>query len=166
MEAPSSNHGRYKSLGAVLGDLYVLSFAYALMHISIFAKPHSRPLSPVVQVSRTVAVLVQEEQQGATIAADIVTPTQTVVAPPVAAPVPLRRSSQDKRSAISSDYEVYLNEVRPRRNLIPILRLVLPILKLVPVMLKVCRLRDRRPDGYKCQITGAKFGVPSNLEPI
>ncbi|KAF8397868.1 hypothetical protein HHK36_016793 [Tetracentron sinense] len=71
----------------------------------------SRPLSPVVQVTRTVAVPVQEEQQGATIAADIVAPTQTVVAPTVAAPVSLRRSSRDRRSAMSSDYEVYLNEV-------------------------------------------------------
>ncbi|KAF8389111.1 hypothetical protein HHK36_025797 [Tetracentron sinense] len=65
----------------------------------------ARPLSPVVQVSRTVAVPVQEEQQGVTIAADIVAPTQTIVAPPVVAPVPLRRSSRDKRSAISSDSE-------------------------------------------------------------
>ncbi|KAF8388124.1 hypothetical protein HHK36_026790 [Tetracentron sinense] len=48
--------------------------------------------------------------QGATIAADIVAPTQTVVAPTVAAPVSRRRSSRDRRSAISSDYEVYLNE--------------------------------------------------------
>ncbi|KAF8388782.1 hypothetical protein HHK36_025462 [Tetracentron sinense] len=71
----------------------------------------ARPLSPVVQVTRTVAVPVQEEQQGATIAADIVAPTQTVVAPTVAAPVSLRRSSRDRRSAMSSDYEVYLNEV-------------------------------------------------------
>ncbi|KAF8410289.1 hypothetical protein HHK36_002815 [Tetracentron sinense] len=70
----------------------------------------ARPLSPVVQVTRTVAVPVQEEQQGATIAADIVAPTQTVVAPTVAAPVSLRRSSRDRRSAMSSDYEVYLNE--------------------------------------------------------
>ncbi|KAF8398520.1 hypothetical protein HHK36_017449 [Tetracentron sinense] len=70
----------------------------------------ARPLSPVVQVTRTDAVPVQEEQQGATIAADIVAPTQTVVAPTVAAPVSLRRSSRDRRSAISSDYEVYLNE--------------------------------------------------------
>ncbi|KAF8387797.1 hypothetical protein HHK36_026454 [Tetracentron sinense] len=70
----------------------------------------TRPLSPVVQVTRTVAVPVQEEQQGATIAADIVVPTQTVVAPTVAAPISLRRSSRDRRSAISSDYEVYLNE--------------------------------------------------------
>ncbi|KAF8379615.1 hypothetical protein HHK36_029056 [Tetracentron sinense] len=71
---------------------------------------HARPLSPVVQVTRTVAVPVQEEQQGATIAADIIAPTQTVVAPTVAAPVSLRRSSRDRRSAMSSDYEVYLNE--------------------------------------------------------
>ncbi|KAF8379320.1 hypothetical protein HHK36_028754 [Tetracentron sinense] len=63
----------------------------------------SRPRSPVVQVTRTVAVPVQEEQQGATIAADIIAPTQIVVA----APVPLRRSSRDKRSTISSDYEEY-----------------------------------------------------------
>ncbi|KAF8364771.1 hypothetical protein HHK36_033252 [Tetracentron sinense] len=61
-------------------------------------------------VTRSVAVPVQEEQQGATIAADIVAPTQTVVAPTVAAPVSLRRSSRDRRSAMSSDYEVYLNE--------------------------------------------------------
>ncbi|KAF8370110.1 hypothetical protein HHK36_031854 [Tetracentron sinense] len=72
----------------------------------------ARLLSPVVQVTRTVAVPVQEEQQGATIAADIAAPTQTVVAPTVAAPVSLRRSSRDRRSAISSDYEVYLNEGR------------------------------------------------------
>ncbi|KAF8394247.1 hypothetical protein HHK36_020454 [Tetracentron sinense] len=68
-------------------------------------------------VTRTVAVPVQEEQQGATIAADIVAPTQTVVAPTVAAPVSLRRSSRDRRSAMSSDYEVYLNEAsRNARN--------------------------------------------------
>ncbi|KAF8403556.1 hypothetical protein HHK36_011660 [Tetracentron sinense] len=65
---------------------------------------------PSEKVTRTVAVPVQEEQQGATIAADIVAPTQTVVAPTVAAPVSLRRSSRDRRSAISSDYEVYLNK--------------------------------------------------------
>ncbi|KAF8414342.1 hypothetical protein HHK36_002343 [Tetracentron sinense] len=65
---------------------------------------------PVLMVTRTVAVPVQEEQQGATIAADIVAPTQNVVAPTVAAPVSLRRSSRDRRSAMSSDYEVYLNE--------------------------------------------------------
>ncbi|KAF8379694.1 hypothetical protein HHK36_029138 [Tetracentron sinense] len=78
------------------------------------APRRARPLSPVVQVTRTVAVPVQEEQQGATIAADIVAPTQTVVAPTVAAPVSLRRSSRDRRSAMSSDYEVYLNEGLPR----------------------------------------------------
>ncbi|KAF8402724.1 hypothetical protein HHK36_010813 [Tetracentron sinense] len=72
--------------------------------------PSILPLLSVL-VTRTVAVPVQEEQQGATIAADIVAPTQTVVAPTVAAPVSLRRSSRDRRSAMSSDYEVYLNEV-------------------------------------------------------
>ncbi|KAF8405032.1 hypothetical protein HHK36_009928 [Tetracentron sinense] len=64
-------------------------------------------VSFVNTVIRTVAVPVQEEQQGAAIAADIVASTQTVVV----APVPLRRSSRDKRSTVSSDYEVYLNEV-------------------------------------------------------
>ncbi|KAF8388639.1 hypothetical protein HHK36_027316 [Tetracentron sinense] len=72
-------------------------------HISLVEEYRSK-------VTRTVAVPVQEEQQGATIAADIVAPTQTVVAPTVAAPVTLRRSSRDRRSAMSSDYEVYLNE--------------------------------------------------------